>query len=211
MDYNLLSHISYSLCYVRGYVSGFVVKIMLDSGAQTSVMSSSIVSLLGIGDKIDTRYRGQARGVGTSTITGCIIGLEFQMNHLNVQNNFKVMEMDDHMILLGMDFLTHHDCVLDIRGKKLIMDNNTIPFLNEYEIDHLLVPLKHELNTTLLRKILLNIIVNPEEVKYKHLNVDKLPCHEQVYLKQLGFVEDKGKLSFTDNVDILSNALAMIC
>jgi hypothetical protein len=211
MDYNLLSHIHYSLCYIRTYINGFVVRVMLDSGAQTSVMSTSMVSLLGIKDKIDTRYQGQARGVGTSTIVGCIIGLEFQINHITVQNNFKVMDMGDNMILLGMDFLTHHDCILNIKHKKLTMDHYNIAFLNEYEIQQLEFPQQYELNTTLLRKILLNIIVNPEEVKYKNINTHKLKGEEQAYLKGLGFEEVNGKLSFTNNVEMLSNALEMIC
>lgn len=211
MDYDLLSHISYSLCYIRVYINGFVVRVMLDSGAQTSVMSSSMASLLGINHKVDTRYRGEARGVGTSVIVGCIVGLELQMNHINIKNNFKVMEMGDHIILLGMDFLTHHDCILNIKQKKLVMDGYTITFLNEYEIDQLELPQKYELNTTLLRKILLNIIVNPDDHKFKSVNAHKLKQEEQAYLKGLGFEEINGKLQYTNNIDTLSNALEMIC
>lgn len=211
MDHDLLSHISYSLCYVRSYINGHAVKIMLDSGAQTSVMSTSMVSLLNLNDKIDTRYQGKAYGVGTSKIVGCIVGLGFQINHIHVHNNFKVMDMGREIILLGMDFLTHHDCMLNIRNKKLIMDDNTISFLNESEIDQLHLPIRCELNTTLLRKILLNIIVNPDEAKYKSINADKLQVEDQVYLKNLGFVATNGKLNFTDNIETLSNALEMIC
>lgn len=209
MDYNLLAHVNYSLCYIKGCYHYYYFKMMIDSGAQISVISTSMVNKLNLHHKVDKNFRGEAKGVGTATIVGCLFELNIQLtNGLNITNNFKVMQLEMDMVLLGMDFLTHYNGILNIGKRELIVNNQVIQLMNEGEIDFY----KHvqTLNVELIRKIILNIILNPQQEKFKMINTKSLKSTECDYLKCLGFVETNERLKFTNDVTVLQHALELI-
>lgn len=207
MDHELLAQIRYSLCYVQGIYNNMKFKIMIDSGAELSVISSSVIHILGLQHKINKNYAGKAHGVGTSNILGKIIGLEIKIQDMIIKNNYGVLESPEKMILLGMDFLTHHDCNISIRNKCINIDGVEVKFLNEMEIDELHSPILNKLTTPLIDKIINNIVNNPKEDKFRKVNRKMLNEEEEQYLLHIGFMEANEKLVFCDNVALLNDAL----
>jgi len=114
MDHELLAQIRYTLCYLQGIYNNMKFKVMIDSGAEVSVMSTALIPMLNLQHKINKHFAGSAPGVGTSNIIGKIIGLDIEINNIIITNNYSVLESPEYMILLGMDFLTHHDCIVNI-------------------------------------------------------------------------------------------------
>ena len=206
MDHELLAYISYSLCYVSGVYGGMKFRIFIDTGAQISVISSSLVPILQLQSKINTNFAGSAHGVGRSNILGKIIGLEVKMSDMLITNNYAILESPDNFFLLGMDFLTHHDCEINIKHKFIMIDGYRMNFLNEKEIDELKVP-THIKNTNIIEKIIKNIIDHPKEDKYKKINRKMLNNDEEQFLLCLGFSEANEKLIFNNDITLLKEAI----
>lgn len=204
----MLAEVSYSLCYIKCTYNNVSLKVVIDSGAQISVMASSLLPILGLEYKIDKNYRGTAMGVGTSNILGKIFEVDFECGNYTLTSNFSVMEMKENMILLGLDFLVNNECVIDIKNKELLIGDHTkIKFLNEGEIDELRIPVVNKINTPMIQKIINNILNNPKEDKFKKINRKMLKGEEEQYLLRLGFVEANEKLIFNDNIALLNDAI----
>lgn len=207
MDHDLLANITYSLCYLKGVYNNMKFRVFIDTGAQVSVISSSMLPALQLETKVNKSYVGKAHGVGQSNILGKIIGLEISIGGMIFINNYSVLESNEQLVLLGMDFLTHYECELSIKNRSIMIDSQKLTFLNEGEIDELEIPVLEPLVTPLIQKIIQNILFHPKEDKFKRINRKHLNNMEEQYLIRLGFLEANEKLVFCDNVALLSDAL----
>lgn len=242
-DMLMYSSISYSMLYLKGEYNDTGFKLMIDSGAQVSVMSKYMADYLGISHLIDTRMSGQAKGVGTSNILGCIYNCHVKIDGcILVPINFRIMDndFDKHLVILGLDFLNSHNCVINFRNGTIQINNNTIKFMNEGEINNYVTPfnskkiniskqfdkMANKMSTdqkisviNFLKKIITNIIKNPHDNKFKSLNPEnanfkKILNDEECvnFIKSIGFEKmNDGKYTFTDKLDTLNFTNEIMC
>ncbi len=122
------------MLYVRMEVNGAQMKAFVDSGAQSTIMSAACAERCGLKRLIDTRYRGIARGVGSSTILGRIHAAKVKLGSNFIICPFTVVENVNTDILLGLDQLKKHQMCIDLRRNCLSVAGEDIPFLPESEI-----------------------------------------------------------------------------
>jgi hypothetical protein len=122
-----------SLLYVPTEINGLMVEMMVDSGSQTSVVSSSMMVKLKLQKRLNTRYQGVAAGVGSARILGrienCPVvigdGVEFNLF-------FLVIDVPHDMMILGIDQMRRFKCVIDLENNVLIFGGHRgieVPFL----------------------------------------------------------------------------------
>ena len=124
---------SNSLLYVPCIINSRMVEMMVDSGSQTSVISSSMMQQLNLQHRLDKRYQGVAAGVGSASILGridnCPVligdGVEFKLY-------FLVIDVPHDMMILGIDQLRRFKCLISLEKNVLIFGGQgglEVPFL----------------------------------------------------------------------------------
>ncbi|CAF3671673.1 unnamed protein product [Rotaria sp. Silwood1] len=119
------------MLYINCKVNGHVVKAFVDSGAQMTIMSKACAERCGIMRLVDRRFSGIAKGVGTQKILGP--QLEIEKNYF--ATSLSVLEDQPMDMLLGLDMLRRHQCVLDLH-KNVLRIGNVVEtsFLPESEL-----------------------------------------------------------------------------
>ena len=103
---------SNSLLLVRACVEGTPVFCAIDSGAQESVLSAKLVRKLGL--KIEDTFK-KIKSVNNQVneALGEVLGLTLAIGDLRIAWNFIVLDLDDHDILLGLDWLQRAGACID--------------------------------------------------------------------------------------------------
>merc|ERR1712070_38038 len=130
-----------SLCYVPCVIGkGMCVEMMVDTGAQTSVMSLSLAQQLGMVNRIDRRYQGVAAGVGRAQIVGKLMSVICELGQVEFVMNFSVLDVPDKLLLLGLDLMRKYRCVVNL-------DKDTLAFGGEGGVEvELLPPTEQHIN-----------------------------------------------------------------
>ena len=68
---------------------------------------------------LDTRFSGVAKGVGTQKILGRVHTGQIQIKDAFIPQNFSVMEDQPMDLLIGLDMLKRHQCVIDLAKNTL--------------------------------------------------------------------------------------------
>jgi phosphoribosylformylglycinamidine (FGAM) synthase PurS component len=229
--------ITYTLLFLKGEFNGFGFKIIIDTGASMSIMSNTMSKILKVDHMLDNRFKGKVVGVGDSNILGCLIGGDIKLGDdedcIHVPVNIRVIDdgFDKYMVILGLDFLTSHKCIIDFVNRSISINGQSMKFLNEMEVQNLKEPYdvvksktiesynnfvqsleNKEKTLDLLKKIITNIIKNPTIEKYQIVNISsgtiqKLELDGDKfisYLTYLGFINcDEFRLKFNGPIDKL--------
>ena len=198
----LLSCVRRSLYHIKATYQQFQFKIMVDSGAQNSIISYKMMQHLGLSGKLDKKRAGTAQGVGQAKIYGMIYDCQITIDNTTIDVNFHVMDTslgDEYMVLFGLDILESHECIINFKTKTLTLSDTIIKFMNEAEINQHSTPLnlhhlqlqqyldiinnalplnKSEATKTLIKKIITNIIDHPRDNKYKSVNLNNKQVQE---------------------------------
>lgn len=98
-------------------------EMMVDTGAQMSVISVPLVYKLGLQDKVDTRRRGLASGVGHARVLGRLHGIPVRLGqHSGVEFavDLSVLDIDEELLMLGIPELRRFECIIDLKKQCLV-------------------------------------------------------------------------------------------
>ena len=124
------------MLYINCKVNGHDVKAFVDSGAQMTIMSSACAERCGIMRLVDSRWSGIAKGVGTQKIVGRVHIAQIQIEKTFLTTSFSILENQPMDMLLGLDILKRHQCIIDLERNMLIFKNDNVEtrFLSEAEL-----------------------------------------------------------------------------
>eukprot|EP00752_Nemacystus_decipiens_P007191 g6440.t1 len=125
-----------SMLYIDTEINGVRVKSFVDSGAQSTIMSAVCAERCGLMRLVDTRFHGEARGVGTGKILGRIHMAQIKIGEHHFPCSFTILETSDVEFLFGLDMLKRHLCVIDLREGVLALGSagTKVPFLSEKDL-----------------------------------------------------------------------------
>ena len=99
---------------------GVCVEMLVDTGAQTSVISLPLVQQLKLEAKIDASRQGIASGVGQARIVGRLCNVPTELGHVEFPMDFIVLDVPEKMLLLGLDLMRRYKCIVDLERDVLI-------------------------------------------------------------------------------------------
>lgn len=110
------------MCLIPCTIGSITVEMLVDTGAQSSVLSLPLVRQLGLSNRIDGRHQGVAAGVGRARIVGLIrnVVCTFGVGHVEFLMDFLVLEVHDPLVIMGLDQLRKYRCLVDVGQEKLV-------------------------------------------------------------------------------------------
>ena len=113
------------------------VEMMVDSGAQHSVISAPLARRLGLMNRLDRSEQGVAAGVGRARIIGKLRSVAIYLKNVEFALDFSVLEVPDQLLLLGLDQLRRFRCIIDLEQNVLVFGGAggvQVPFLEQERV-----------------------------------------------------------------------------
>ena len=126
-----------TMLFVPVKVNGHPVNAFVDTGAQTTLINLPCAKRCGLMHLLDRGYAGVAYGVGTQRIIGRVHVANLQIGAKDfLPSSFNVVENEPLEMLLGLDTLKRHRCVVDLDRNSLCIGSsgNSVAFLEGGEI-----------------------------------------------------------------------------
>lgn len=102
------------------------VEMMVDTGAESSVISLELANELGLSDDIDRSQRGIASGVGKAKIVGKVRNAIVTLGQIDFPMEFMVLDLTasgntkQRLLLLGLDQMRKYKCIVDLEREVLV-------------------------------------------------------------------------------------------
>lgn len=127
-----------TLLLIKLNINGHETHALVDSGAQKSVILAPVAETFGLHDLIDSQFAGMSRGVGLQQSPGRIHSVPVVLGDTNLALpcSFQVLEVG-FPVLLGLDMLKTHRCIIDLSKNALVVGDFEIPFMPEHEVEKL--------------------------------------------------------------------------
>lgn len=133
LEYTPEMFTSVHMLFVSLEINGHPVKAFVDTGAQSTIMSTRLAESTGLARLIDKRFVGEARGVGVGKILGRIHQAQVKIETQYVPCSFTVLDSPVDL-LLGLDMLKRHQACVDLQKDVLRIAGVETKFLSESEI-----------------------------------------------------------------------------
>jgi DNA damage-inducible protein 1 len=134
MEYHPEAFGSVHMLYIDCDVNGVPIKAFVDSGAQSTIMSTSCAERCGLMRLLDPRFAGVAKGVGTARIAGRVHVAPIKIGDSFFPSSFSIIENQGVDFLLGLDYLKRYQCCIDLRANLLRIGDESVSFLAEKDI-----------------------------------------------------------------------------
>jgi hypothetical protein len=112
--------------YIKGSINGNMVKFLIDTGAQISLLSKSVAVACGLDKYIDERYSGELVGVGTDKILGKVHYTEITFDWGVLPCGFTICNNNNIIPIIGIDIMNSHGINIDFKTKTLQIGKNII-------------------------------------------------------------------------------------
>jgi DNA damage-inducible protein 1 len=128
-----------NMLYVNLSINDYAIKAFVDSGAQSTIISQDLAEKCGLMRLLDTRYAGQAVGIGTSKILGRVHIAQMKFGNSYFPISLTVLENNGVDFLFGLDMLRRYRGIIDLGNNVLRIDKGggdyeELPFLGEGDI-----------------------------------------------------------------------------
>ena len=112
------------------------VVALVDTGAQSTIMSQDLCKKCDLFNLCDTRFSGIAKGVGTSRIIGTVHAAQMKVQGKVLMAKITVIENSSIGFIFGLDNMRAHRCTIDLKQNGLIFPELgvTAKFLSDGEI-----------------------------------------------------------------------------
>ena len=114
-----------NLIHINGKINNIPIKILIDTGATTSIIFRHSINRLNINYLIDTEEQTNLNGIGQEISIGRLWYIKLDINNylypvsLIVSQN-KILDYD---IILGINFLQTYDSIINFKTNQLILNN----------------------------------------------------------------------------------------
>ena len=112
------------------------VVALVDTGAQSTIMSQALCQKCDLFNLCDTRFSGIAKGVGTGRIIGTVHAAQMKIQNKVLMAKITVLENSSIGFIFGLDNMRAHRCTIDLNQNGLIFPDIgvTAKFLSDGEI-----------------------------------------------------------------------------
>ncbi|CAD7931429.1 unnamed protein product [Amoebophrya sp. A25] len=114
------------------HTANMTVEMMVDTGAQSSVISRPLMEQLKLEGLLNRRKQGVAAGVGTAKIMGHLERVPVTLGHVEFTLDFAVLDVAESLLMLGIDQMRRFKCIVDLERDVLVFggrDGVEVPFL----------------------------------------------------------------------------------
>ncbi|UKK02305.2 DNA-damage inducible protein [Theileria orientalis] len=123
-----------NMLYVKVEINNVVMKALVDTGAQSTIMSKECASRCNLLRLVDERFKSVAVGVGTMKTLGKIHLADMKIGTVFIPVSFIVMEEATLEFILGLDVLRRYTCDINLKKNYLGINDVNVPFMSEAEV-----------------------------------------------------------------------------
>ena len=133
LEVNPEAFVHVPMLYVACTLNNVALKAFVDTGAQMTVLSLKGAQKCNLMDKIDSRFRGVAAGVGAARIVGRVHMATLRFGSSTaVDVSLTVLEQSHGPeLLLGLDLMRKYQAVVDLGRNAMLIGGKAIPFVEE--------------------------------------------------------------------------------
>ena len=110
------------MCLILCEIGNITMEMLVDTGAQTSILSMPVVRQLGLSNRLDRRVQGVAAGVGRAKILGSIrnVVCSFGVGHVEFLMDYFILDIVEPLVIIGLDQLRKYKCLVDMERNKVV-------------------------------------------------------------------------------------------
>ena len=107
------------LIFIKSIFNGVPAEVLIDTGAQTTIISKSFAERAGILKLVDSSFKTMTVGVGSQMSLGKIWQLQMQISGCFFMISATVLADFPYDVLMGIDMMKRHHCVIKLGECKI--------------------------------------------------------------------------------------------
>lgn len=133
LEHNPEAFAQVTMLYLDCAVNKERMVALVDTGAQSSVMSLEFARRCRVDMLMDTRVSGTATGVGTADIVGKVWACDVAIGGTFYEASFLVVASAHLDCIIGLDFMRRYLCTIDLSRGAMCIGDSVVPFLPEHQ------------------------------------------------------------------------------
>jgi len=122
---NLIQQTPANLIYIYGFINNKRLKILIDTGATSSIIFNNTIEKLNINYLIDNNEQNILRGIGDELSVGRLWCIKLNINTYYYPISFIVSNNSilDYDLILGIHFLKTNNAYIDFKNNKIVLND----------------------------------------------------------------------------------------